>query len=259
MKKAALLVIFVSLIFAFFGLHSSTYAQDALTGVGLAIPFAAGESVPEGSVICSDGTTYSLCTVEYDSQLYGVVAASPSAAVESTDPDTHIVVRSGIVSVRVTAGNGEISTGDLITSSTTAGIGQKATRNGYVLGAALSDFKPGDTTTEGQITMTVSVRSTNTVSTDAGQNLLEVIKQGLTSPTLTPLATLRYVSAALMVVAAFALSFIYFARIAKAGVEAIGRNPLSSPTIQAGVVLHILLSIVIIAAGLGIAYLILTL
>ncbi len=256
MNKAVQTLLLVFSLFFFFGV--SIYAQEALTGVALSIPI--GETdVPNGSIICSDGATYDLCVNEYDSAMYGVVSASPSAAIENEDPNSHLVVTSGIVSVRVTAKNGAIATGDIITSSDIAGVGEKATRNGYVLGSALSDYNPGDTTTEGQINVTLNIRATNTISSDAGNNLLDIIKEGLTSPTLTPLATLRYVAAALMVLAAFALSFVYFARIAKAGVEAIGRNPLSSRSIQAGVLLHITLSIVIIGAGLGIAYLILTL
>jgi F0F1-type ATP synthase membrane subunit c/vacuolar-type H+-ATPase subunit K len=70
---------------------------------------------------------------------------------------------------------------------------------------------------------------------------------------------LRYLTAALMVILGFVLGFVYFGRIAKAGVEAIGRNPLSSKTIEFGLILHILLTIVIVGAGLGIGYLILTL
>ena len=62
-----------------------------------------------------------------------------------------------------------------------------------------------------------------------------------------------------MVIMGFGLGFIYFGRIAKAGVEAIGRNPLASRTITSGLVLHILLTIVIVGAGLGIGYLILVL
>lgn len=254
-KSVQIFLILISLFF-FFGV--SIHAQESLTGVALSVPLGDTEA-PAGSIICSDGATYVLCATEHDTAMYGVVDSSPSAAIQTDDPNSQLVVTTGIVAVRVTAKNGAIATGDLITSSDLPGVGQKATRNGYVLGSALSDFDPGDGTTEGQINVTLNIRATNSVSTDAGNNLLNIIREGLTSPTITPLATLRYVAAALMVVAAFALSFIYFGRVAKAGVEAIGRNPLSSRAIQAGVLLHITLSIVIIGAGLGIAYLILTL
>ena len=191
--------------------------------------------------------------------MYGVVNDNPNAAFVTDAEGSKFVVTTGIASVRVTSSNGEISIGDLVTSSETPGVGQKATQNGFVLGAALSEFKPSGGEAEGTVNVSLNIRATNEVTTDAGSDLLATLRQGLTSVFLTPLAALRYISAGLIVLAAFVLSFVYFARIAKAGVEAIGRNPLSSRTIQSGVVLHVLLSMVIIAAGLGIAYLILTL
>ncbi|MEK7498151.1 MAG: hypothetical protein AAB656_04520 [Patescibacteria group bacterium] len=233
-------------------------AAQELTEVAISLPITGGDAA-SGSLICTNDQSYVLCDQEYSNSIYGVVNSTPSLSIVNDDAGSKLVVKSGIVEVRVTAKNGNILTGDLITSSTTAGVGQKATHNGYVLGAALADFSPDDPNAEGQIGVSLNIRATNEVTDDAGTDLLSTLKQGLTSAFLTPLAALRYISAALIVLVAFALSFIYFARIAKAGVEAIGRNPLSSRTIQAGVVLHILLSIVIIAAGLGIAYLILTL
>ena len=236
------------------------FSQDsALTGVAISLPLGSGEGT-NGSVVCTDGgESYILCNEDYSNAMYGVVNTSPSLAIVNDDPNSNLVVTSGIVNVRVTSGNGEIAIGDLITSSTTPGVGQKATQNGYVLGSALSAYSSEDPNAEGLVNVSLNIRATNEVTDDAGSDLLSTLRQGLSSAFLTPLAALRYISAALIVLAAFILSFVYFARIAKAGVEAIGRNPLSRSTIQAGVVLHILLSIVIIAAGLGIAYLILTL
>jgi len=189
MKRTAIVFILSSVLF-FFG-FSVLYAQDTLTGVALSVPISDGEA-PTGSIVCSDKENYSLCVTEHDSAMYGVVDASPSAAIVTTQEGYQLVVTKGIVNVRVTAGNGEISVGDIITTSVTPGVGQKATRNGYVLGAALQEFKPGDPGTEGQINVSINIRPTNQVSTDSGSNLLEILRQGLTAPLLTPLATLRY-------------------------------------------------------------------
>jgi len=257
MKKTALGLF---LVFCLLALSVGVvFSQDsALTGVAISLPVGDGEAT-NGSVVCTDQDNYGLCGEEYANSIYGVVNTTPSLAISTDDPNSKLVVTSGIVSVRVTAQNGAIAIGDLITSSATPGVAQKATQNGYVLGAALGEYNPGDPSTEGLISISLNIRATNEVTNDAGSDLLGTLRQGLSAAFLTPLAALRYISAALIVLAAFILSFVYFARIAKAGVEAIGRNPLSSRTIQAGVVLHILLAIVIIAAGLGIAYLILTL
>jgi F0F1-type ATP synthase membrane subunit c/vacuolar-type H+-ATPase subunit K len=60
-------------------------------------------------------------------------------------------------------------------------------------------------------------------------------------------------------VVAFTLGLVYFGRIARAGVEAMGRNPMAKRMIQLSVLLHVVLTIIIVLTGLGIAYLILIL
>jgi len=237
-------------------LGANIYAQTAITGVGIATPIE-GE-VKDGDVICADKDTFVLCETEYDSSIYGVVNSSASAAFVSDQQNTYSVVNSGNVSTRVTAKNGNIEVGDLLTSSNTPGVAEKATRNGFILGAALESYSPSNPSDTGSISVSLNIRAT-TAFTDQGNNLLSVIKQGLLAPTLTPLATIRYLSAGLMVIISFALGFVYFGRVARAGVEAIGRNPLARRTIQFSIVFHILLTIVIVAVGLAIAYLILIL
>ena len=62
-----------------------------------------------------------------------------------------------------------------------------------------------------------------------------------------------------MVLIAFTLGMIYFGRSSRAGIEAIGRNPLAKRVIQFTVFMNIVLTIVIVIVGLAIAYLILIL
>jgi F0F1-type ATP synthase membrane subunit c/vacuolar-type H+-ATPase subunit K len=52
---------------------------------------------------------------------------------------------------------------------------------------------------------------------------------------------------------------IYFGKASRAGIEAVGRNPLAKRVIQLTVVMNIVLTIVIVLVGLAIAYLILIL
>jgi len=63
----------------------------------------------------------------------------------------------------------------------------------------------------------------------------------------------------LVTITSFILGFVYFGRVARSGVEAIGRNPLASRIIQFNMLLHIVMSMVIVLIGLAIAYLILIL
>ncbi len=241
------------------GLHlpESVLAQTTpISGVALSIPIS-DTNAKSGDIICSIKNGFVPCTNSYDSGMYGVINDNPIGSVESVGAG-RLVNTTGTVEVNVTTVSGEIKEGDFVTSSTTAGVGQLAIHNGYVLGIAQEGYSDPDKTKVGQILVSISIHPTIGIS-DNQTDLFRSIREGLISAQISPLATLRYLTAALMVIAGFVLGFIYFGRIAKAGVEAIGRNPLSSRTIEFGLILHILLTIVIIGAGLGIGYLILTL
>jgi hypothetical protein len=90
-------------------------------------------------------------------------------------------------------------------------------------------------------------------------NLLQFIRDGLTVPIFEPIESLRYLLAIAIILISFTLGMIYFGRASRAGIEAIGRNPLAKKVIQFTVLLNISLTIIIILVGLGIAYLILVL
>jgi F0F1-type ATP synthase membrane subunit c/vacuolar-type H+-ATPase subunit K len=55
------------------------------------------------------------------------------------------------------------------------------------------------------------------------------------------------------------LGFVFFGRVVARGVEAMGRNPLAGSLIAVSVVFNLILTVVIMLVGLGIAYLILKL
>ena len=65
--------------------------------------------------------------------------------------------------------------------------------------------------------------------------------------------------AALVVLATFIIGFSSFGKISGTSIEALGRNPLASKLIRSAVVLNFALTAIIIAVGLTMAYLILTL
>lgn len=230
--------------------------ESPISGIAITVPVN-DDNAKAGDIICSLKTGYSPCTNSYDSGMYGVINDDPSGYIELVGAG-RLINTTGAVKVNVSSINGDIKAGDFITSSVTKGVGQLAIHNGYILGIAQEDYSNTDKDAIGQILVSISIHPTIGI-TDSRSDLLRVIREGLLSAQISPLAMLRYLTAALMVIAGFVLGFIYFGRIAKAGVEAIGRNPLSAKTIEFGLILHILLTIVIVGAGLGIGYLILTL
>ncbi|MEX0621938.1 MAG: hypothetical protein WD187_03020 [Candidatus Woykebacteria bacterium] len=91
---------------------------------------------------------------QYDSQVLGVVSTLPSLVIGSpigtgSGPHHTAVALTGRVPVKVSGENGPIEPGDLLTSSSTPGVGMKATRAGYVIGRALTSLScPGVNTSE---------------------------------------------------------------------------------------------------------------
>lgn len=256
-KSKKVILTIVSIICSTFILVKSIKAQGVpISGVALTVQVQ-DQNAKNGDIICGLKNGYVPCKNSYDSGVYGVINDNPIGSVELVDGG-RLVNTTGTVKVNVTTTNGEIKSGDFVTTSLIPGTGQLATHNGYVLGLAEEDYTEADKTKVGQISVSISIHPTIGIS-DSQNDLYQTIREALLSGQLSPLATLRYLTSALMVILGFVLGFIYFGRIAKAGVEAIGRNPLATRTITFGLVLHILLTIVIVGAGLGIGYLILTL
>ncbi|RJR15964.1 hypothetical protein C4579_01180 [Candidatus Microgenomates bacterium] len=235
---------------------TQAHGQAISSGVAIPIPFATTD-VAEGTLICSTTSGYALCDQVSDPGLFAVVVTNPGAEFTSDQPSI-AVLREGNAIVRVSTANGVITTGDLLTTSTNPGVAQRADRNGYVIGTALESYDGTDGEQVGEIMTSLHIHPT-TAFTDIRSNLLEALRQGLAAPVLTPLAALRYILAAFVVVTAFILSFIYFGRIARTGVEAMARNPLAARKIQLTVIFNIILMGVIVLVGFGIAYLILVL
>lgn len=253
MKKNMLL--FFSLVLVISILSQKVHAQ--VTSNSVAVPvIVEGDGVIPGSVICTAEGNFVMCDSTYSSNVYGVLTALPAASFESDPVDNqHLVATNGEVVVRVNTGNGTIQEGDLITTSDVAGVAQKASRNGYILGLAQEDFA-GDS--EGTIVVSIDIHPT-TAFTDVRSNLLEALREGLAAPILTPLAALRYILSALVTITSFVLGFVYFGRFAKTGIEAIGRNPLARWQIQGSVIFNLILMAIIFGLGLALSYLILVL
>ncbi len=248
--------IVVALILTFAFLPSLAHAQ--IDSSGFAHSISLSEQVESGDIICRSNESFVRCTSEYNTEMYGVVTSSPATALEVAGEDVVSVISSGSVVTRVSNSNGAIAQGDLITSSDSPGVGKKADRNGYVLGTALESYSAEGQDQVGEILVAVNIHPAAGLAS-ARTNLIQVLREGLSAPLFEPLAALRYILAALIILSSFVLGFIYFGRVAKTGVEAMGRNPLAARTIQASVILHVLITIAIVIAGLVLSYLVLIL
>jgi hypothetical protein len=163
------------------------------------------------------------------------------------------VVANGNAFVLVSGQNGPIKRGDLITASTSPGIGMKATKSGYVLGSALEDFDSTNPKETKKINVALNIRY-NSFKTKVSQSLFDVLNLSAIATTEEPTTVFKYFLAGLIMVLAFVIGFFSFGRIANTGIEALGRNPLASRMIQLGIMLNVLITIAIIASGLVMAY-----
>ena len=257
-KITTILIFLLVTIFLF---HPNyVFAADSEISTGLALPIPiTDKNVKDGDIVTSDQSGYKLSNTTYDPNVYGVVSTNPAISLKKTDGSkTYPVITTGIAYVRVSTINGPIKKNDQITTSTIVGAGQKATTNGFVIGVALENYNNSDPKAVGKILVSVNPRF-NAAFKASAANLLESIRTVSASPLLSPLTTLRYLLAAFIAIASFVLGFMYFGRIARTGVEALGRNPLAARIIQLGIVINVLLTALIILVGIGIAYLILIL
>ena len=237
----------------------SISGQADSSGMAISLPIE-GEA-ESGEIICSSPDGFVRCERAFDPQMFGVISDNPATALEAegTQGDTtKFVLTNGLVRVKVSGINGAISEGDFITSSEIPGFGQLADRSGYVLGSSLDDFSGEGQDDKGEVLVALNIHPAAGLA-GPRSDLINVLRQGISAPLFEPLAAFRYVLAALMILIAFSLGFVYFGRVAKTGIEAMGRNPMASRMIQLAVLFNIVITIIIVLIGLAIAYLILIL
>lgn len=236
----------------------SIYAQSKSVGTAVSI-LIIDKNVKDGNIIVATPKGYGLTATAYDSNMYGVYTESPAIFLQNTaDTATKPVTTSGKANVLVSSVNGNIKKNDFITTSTIKGVGEKATRNGMVLGTALQDYSSSNQKATGKILVAINPHF-NASFADTRTNVLEVLRNASDPTTLTQATSLRYVLAAGIVLISFGIGFVYFGRVTSSGVEALGRNPLASRMIQFSLILNLALMVIIIIVGLGIGYMILIL
>jgi len=246
------IIYFLILVFSIKLVTASTY------DFAISVPILDPE-VDEGSIISYVDGEYVLSIEAYDTSMFGIVSGDPSLYLEDRNLESYALVGSkGEMDVRVSTKNGEIKRGDYLTSSEIPGVAQKADKSGRVLGISLDDYANTDPNSIGYVAAYVDIKS-HLKQESLTENLLTVISDGLSSAFLTPLASLRYIMALIVTAITFAIAFLSFSRLTSRGVEALGRNPLAGSSIKSVIIFNFILTFIIIASGLAIAYLILVL
>jgi len=185
--------------------------------------------------------------ISYDENIMGVVGETPILVFGKPTTTTLPIVFSGETLVKVSNINGEIKKRDFITSSNLAGVGQKATESGFVVGKAMEDFK-GE---EGSITMFVNIQYVTMEKPTLG-GVITTIVFGLGKPENLP-EVLRYLFALLVGGGSFMIGFFSFIKALREGITGISRNPLAKKSIRMAMILNLVGISVLTMAGLGLA------
>jgi len=257
LKPQIFLIFFVLAAIVFFNFFSVVNAQEAASGIAVSVEV--DEEVESGDMVCAKEGGLKKCTSIFEPSIYGVITDNPAAviSVENLDNEAKLI-SSGIANVKVSTINGNIEKGNFVTSSEIPGVGMLADQSGYVIGMALENYDNTNTEEVGQILVALNIHAAAGLS-GARSNLIQVIRRGVGAPLFDPLESLRYILAALILLSSFVLGFVYFGRAAGMGIEAVGRNPLASRKIQATVLIHVVVTVVIVVSGFALAYLVLIL
>jgi F0F1-type ATP synthase membrane subunit c/vacuolar-type H+-ATPase subunit K len=239
---------------------AQTGVSSIFSGISVTIPWES-ETGEEGDVVVIEGGEFALGKKSYDENIYGVIVQSTALSLADRalegEPSVR-VVSSGEAYVKVSAVNGDIKSGDYLTTSFTEGVAQLADISGYVLGIALEDFSSDDPDEVGTILAHLDIKSAY-VPQRSQKNLLQFLSTGALSPIMSPLTSFRYLLSALVVVASFIVGFSSFGKISSQSVESMGRNPLASKDIKSAVVFNFIFTFGIMIAGIVVSYLVLVL
>src|SRR3989344_4488069 len=145
------LIFCISFLFLFV-FPTITYAQKSTSsGVAISVTII-DKNAKDGNIVIQDSRGYDLSKKPYDPNIYGVVTENPSVYLQNTEiSGVKPVATWGKAYVLVSAINGNIAKNDFITSSTIAGVGQKADRNGRVIGSALEAYSNSNPKAIGKI------------------------------------------------------------------------------------------------------------
>lgn len=135
-------------------------ASATQTGADLAEYFPSSEVLEPGDIVSvsiGGPVEVSKSHVEYDNQVIGIVATNPGIVLGNKDGENYYpIALAGRVPVKIAPISEPIQKGDMITTTTVPGYGQKATQGGRVIGTALDIWEPGSD----KDTVTVFVNNT---------------------------------------------------------------------------------------------------
>ena len=237
-------------------------AQEISIGIATYLPISKEDGpVEEGDIITIQDNEYKKSKREYDPNIVGIVVDKPAVAINFREGnDLKAVLDRGDAIIKVSTKNGDIETGDLLTTSDIPGVAVKSIAPGFVVGIAQESYK-GDEI--GKIIATIQPHySYSGNSTETGKfksSIADIFTLSTLATYQSPSEVIKYSLAGIIILISFLIGFLTFGRVAANGIQAIGRNPLASKMIGLSIVLNVVVTVVIILAGLALSYFIISL
>lgn len=256
---------------AFFVPSRIGFAQTDYVGTSIASSFPIAGPVEDGDILSFDveTETYTRSLKQSDESVFGIVVDDPVLEFSTNQvlPDGRPVVRVGEAVVNVSTLKGIIEAGDLVTTSSVAGLGEKAPvgEPTYLVGVALEDMRFASTA---RTDLPGTVRFGRVpVALRMGQHIPGAEKDTQTASSTQPLATgpgsvdekglqyfmlIRYVLAATVVVVSILIALRSFGGALAQSVISVGRNPLARSSIMSMMLWNSLFILIVSGVGLGI-------
>lgn len=253
----ASVVIIISFIILNSTFITPVHAQAQGVSLTTLYPIADPKAI-DGDILITSSKGLVRANVSYSSKMFGILQTTPLMVYTTPDLKGKPVIRDGVAEVNVTNEGGTIKAGDYISSSPTAGKGQKIIQSAYILGVALEDMHGKSD----KIRVAINIQYAELTNTKSVLRLLDAFNIAAFQTVKDPERASQFVSytgAALVIIASLILSFAIFARSITKSIEAIGRNPLAKNAIQLSILINAGLTILTILIGVGAAILILRL
>ncbi len=258
LKRRTNIYIYISLFFLVF---SFSFPKESFSDFfsEIATQFNVDDArVEPGDIISKKDGKLIRASSPYDEDIFGIVATNPIAIVGREDAGSVPIVTSGVALVKVDSRQEEIKKGDFITSSSSAGVGQKAFYSGFVVGRALEDFNEE----EGVIEVFVDPHESAIIEDEVSweeMTFWEAIGRIVKAVERDVPQVLRYLLATILVAVSFAFGLYSFSRTLKDGIKGISRNPLAKGSIRFAMTLNLIGILVVTITGLALALFIITL
>lgn len=188
-------------------------------------------------------------TKTYDVAIFGAVVASPVISVEPRTDSTSAVASTGVARVKVSTKGGNIEIGDFVTTSDDAGVGQKATNSGYVLGKALENYDKQETVEAIPVEINIAYVD---IPISAGASGIKGLPALISEPENFR-NFLRYLVGFLIGLTTFVGAIYAFVKFLTNGIVALGRNPMAKKTIISSMILSGVVISLLAVSGLGAA------